>query len=74
MDENTPLVLVTGSFGYVAAHCVKQLLEEGSYRVRGTVRSLKNEEYRKCTVLHFTIYMDSREACLAADRGGISLS
>ena len=43
-DENTPLVLVTGSSGYVAAHCVKQLLEEGNYKVRGTVRSLKNEE------------------------------
>jgi len=43
-DENTPLVLVTGSSGYVAAHCIKQLLEEGNYRVRGTVRRLKNEE------------------------------
>ena len=33
--------------------------------------------YRKCTVLHFTIYMDSRETRLVgipADRGGISLS
>ena len=33
--------------------------------------------YRKCTVLHFTIYMDSRETRLAgipADRGGISLN
>ena len=33
--------------------------------------------YRKCTVLHFTIYINSRETRLAgilADRGGISLS
>jgi nucleoside-diphosphate-sugar epimerase len=34
--------LVTGASGYVATHCVQQLLEQG-YSVRGTVRSLKNE-------------------------------
>ena len=43
-EATTPLVLVTGSSGYVASHCVKQLLEGGEYRVRGTVRSLKNSE------------------------------
>ncbi|KAL6728819.1 hypothetical protein Aduo_010554 [Ancylostoma duodenale] len=37
------LVLVTGASGYIASHCVKLLLSEG-YRVRGTVRSLKNEK------------------------------
>jgi nucleoside-diphosphate-sugar epimerase len=37
------LVLVTGASGYLAAHIVKQLLEQG-YRVRGTVRSLKDEK------------------------------
>ncbi|KAH7730561.1 oxidoreductase [Aphelenchoides avenae] len=35
------VVLVTGASGYVALHCVKELLVAG-YRVRGTVRSLKN--------------------------------
>lgn len=35
-------VLVTGASGYVATHCVQQLLEEG-YLVRGTVRSLKSD-------------------------------
>lgn len=35
------LILVTGASGYIAAHIVKQLLDKG-YRVRGTVRSLKN--------------------------------
>jgi nucleoside-diphosphate-sugar epimerase len=33
------LVLVTGASGYIAGHCVRDLLENG-YRVRGTVRSL----------------------------------
>ncbi|PIK48965.1 hypothetical protein BSL78_14178 [Apostichopus japonicus] len=34
-------VLVTGASGFIAAHVVQQLLQEG-YQVRGTVRSLKN--------------------------------
>ena len=35
-------VLVTGASGYLAGHVVKRLQEEG-HEVRGTVRSLKNE-------------------------------
>lgn len=37
------MVLVTGAGGFIATHIVKQLQEEG-YRVRGTVRSLEDEE------------------------------
>ena len=37
------LVLVTGASGYIAAHIIQQLLENG-YKVRGTVRSLRNEQ------------------------------
>jgi len=37
------LVLVTGASGFLASHIVKQLLELG-YRVRGTVRSLKDDK------------------------------
>ena len=36
-------VLVTGASGFLASHVVRQLLEAGEYRVRGTVRSLANE-------------------------------
>lgn len=36
------LVLVTGGSGFIAAHCILQLLNAG-YRVRTTVRSLKRE-------------------------------
>jgi len=43
MSNNSKIrVLVTGSSGYLATHCVQQLLEIG-YQVRGTVRSLKNK-------------------------------
>ena len=37
------LILVTGASGYIASHIVKKLLEKG-FRVRGTVRSLKDEK------------------------------
>lgn len=37
-------VLVTGASGFLASHVVRQLLEAGQHRVRGTVRSLANEE------------------------------
>lgn len=37
------LVLVTGASGYVAGHCIIQLLDRG-YRVRGTLRSLRRAD------------------------------
>ena len=37
------LILVTGASGYVATSVIKHLLEEG-FKVRGTVRSISNEE------------------------------
>ena len=41
---DVPLVLVTGASGFIATHIVQQLLVKGKVKVRGTVRSLKNEE------------------------------
>lgn len=35
-------VLVTGASGFLAIHCVKLLLKEG-YKVKATVRNIKNE-------------------------------
>ena len=43
-SDDAPLVLVSGATGYVATHAIQQLLSSGNYRVRGTIRSLKNEE------------------------------
>lgn len=39
----TTRVLVTGAGGFIATHIIKQLQEEG-YQVRGTLRSLEDEE------------------------------
>lgn len=39
-------VLVTGATGFVAGHCIAELLEHG-YAVRGTVRDLDNKDKRK---------------------------
>ena len=41
MNKANTTVLVTGASGFVGAHAVKQLLEEG-YNVRGSVRSTKD--------------------------------
>ena len=43
-DDGVPRVLVTGASGFVAAHLIKLLLEQGRFHVRGTVRNLKREE------------------------------
>jgi nucleoside-diphosphate-sugar epimerase len=43
INSNTEkLVLVTGGAGFIAAHCIIQLLNAG-YRVRTTLRSLNRE-------------------------------
>lgn len=39
---NNDLVLVTGASGFIATHCILELLRKG-YRVRGTVRSFKRQ-------------------------------
>ena len=42
-DMSNERVLVTGASGFIATHIVKLLLEKG-FIVRGTVRSLKNQD------------------------------
>jgi dihydroflavonol-4-reductase len=41
---SNPTVLVTGASGFIAMHCVVQLLEQG-YHVRGTLRSMERETH-----------------------------
>jgi nucleoside-diphosphate-sugar epimerase len=70
-QPHKPLVLVTGASGYIAGHCVKELLEHG-YLVRGTVRSLQDQ--RKVAHLHALkesagARLDLVEADLTRDAG-----
>jgi dihydroflavonol-4-reductase len=44
------LVVVTGASGFIALHCVRELLERG-YRVRGTLRSLASEPHVRKALL-----------------------
>ncbi|MCP9265256.1 Integrator complex subunit 9-like protein [Dirofilaria immitis] len=57
-------VLVTGASGYIALHCVQQLLESG-YTVRGTVRSLQNTS--KVNPLRDLKYSSERLELVEAD-------
>jgi dihydroflavonol-4-reductase len=41
-NPQATLVVVTGASGFIALHCVRELLEQG-YQVRGTVRNLASE-------------------------------
>jgi nucleoside-diphosphate-sugar epimerase len=70
-NETRPMVLVTGATGYIAGHCIHELLEHG-YRVRGTVRSLadpaKTEHLRRMAT-ELGGSLDLVEADLTSDRG-----
>jgi len=45
-------VLVTGASGFIAIHCIIQLLEQG-YQVRGTLRSMNRESELRNTLAKF---------------------
>jgi dihydroflavonol-4-reductase len=51
MNTNTP-VLVTGASGFIAIHCIIQLLERGCH-VRGTLRSMNRENELRKTLAKF---------------------
>ena len=64
-------VLVTGASGYIAMHCILQLLEQ-NYRVRGTIRSLNREAgLREAFAKHieFGDRLEFVEADLLSDDG-----
>ncbi len=70
-NDGKALVLVTGASGYIAGHCVNELLEHG-YRVRGTVRNLsdtrKTEHLHALAARHGTS-IDLVQADLSRDDG-----
>lgn len=51
-DQSSITVLVTGANGFIATHCILQLLQRG-YRVRGTLRNLARQaEIRQMLASH----------------------
>ncbi len=69
MDE--ALVLVTGASGYIAKHCILQLLEAG-YRVRGTLRNMAFEPHLQALFANLTDASEKLElvsADLTSDDG-----
>lgn len=58
-------VLVTGASGFIAIHCILQLLEQG-YRVRGTLRSMNREPELRSTLAKF-VQADDRLEFVQAD-------
>lgn len=48
-SEHKPTILVTGGSGFIASHCILQLLNAG-YRVRTTVRSRVREADVRATL------------------------
>ena len=60
------LVLVTGGSGFIATHCILQLLEAG-YRVRTTVRALEREPEVRATLKAAGAQPGERLAFFAAD-------
>jgi len=58
-------VLVTGASGFLATHCIIQLLEQG-YKVRGTLRTLARENEVRETV-HKFVDADDRLTFISAD-------
>ena len=60
------LVLVTGGSGFIAMHCIVQLLAAG-YRVRTTVRSLQREPEVRATLQAAGADAGDRLAFVAAD-------
>lgn len=42
MDSTLPIVTITGITGYVGSMCCQYFLKDGTYKVRGTVRSVQN--------------------------------
>tara|TARA_Y100000589_G_scaffold332293_1_gene391264 strand:+ start:2397 stop:3410 length:1014 start_codon:yes stop_codon:yes gene_type:complete len=61
MHRNNRKVLVTGASGFIALHCIKELLKNG-YNVKGSLRNLKKESQVR-NALREVIKDDNFEIC-----------
>lgn len=65
-SNNEKLVLVTGGSGFIATHCIIQLLNAG-YHVRATVRSLSREPEARAMLKTGGVEAGDRLSFIAAD-------
>jgi nucleoside-diphosphate-sugar epimerase len=66
MTTNQQRVLVTGGSGFIAGHCILQLLEQG-YLVRATVRTLEREKAARAVLADAGMVNDDALSFAAAD-------
>lgn len=64
--ENSKLVLVTGGSGFVALHCIRELLEKG-YRVRTTLRTIERKEEVLNSISNSGIEIENRLSFIQTD-------
>lgn len=67
-SNSEKLVLVTGGSGFIAVHCILQLLEAG-YQVRATVRSLTRESDVRAMLKEGGVEAGERLSFIAAELG-----
>ncbi len=65
VDSSSTRVLVTGATGFIAMHCVVQLLQQG-YQVRGTLRELSRAAQLRGTLAQH-VKADDRLELVSAD-------
>ena len=56
----TKQLLVTGATGFIASHCIVDLLNNG-YQVRGTVRNLNSEKHIRAILERYTQFTENFE-------------
>jgi dihydroflavonol-4-reductase len=60
-DHDKPLVVITGVTGYLGSQTCLTFLQDGSFRVRGTVRSTSNEQKMTSLKAGFGKYFEQLE-------------
>ena len=62
MENNQHRVLVTGASGYIASHCISELLKVG-YKVKGSLRDLKRESQVRNSLINSDLNDYNLEFC-----------
>ena len=73
MPTNPSTILVTGASGFVASHCIQQLLWQG-HKVRGTLRTLSKETYLRKALGEVGDRLSFVQADLQSDQGWEALA